>query len=82
MAGRISVIRFLTARWAKREVMLMGGRKKVLELANQALQSGDARWAIRLLAKLQDSGLASDALAKSLSEKLARSYRELAQTVY
>ena len=66
---------------AKREVMLMGGPEKVLELANQALQSNDTRWAIHLLAKLQDSGLASDELAKLLSEKLVESYRALAQTM-
>jgi alkyl sulfatase BDS1-like metallo-beta-lactamase superfamily hydrolase len=66
---------------AKREVMLMGGPEKVLELADQALQSNDTRWAIHLLAKLQDSGLASDELAKLLSEKLVESYRALAQTI-
>ncbi|MBM4450586.1 MAG: MBL fold metallo-hydrolase [Chloroflexi bacterium] len=67
---------------AKREITLMGGPDKVLELAAQALQEGDARWAIHLLAKLEDSGLASDKLAKTVSAKLAEAYTRLAETVH
>lgn len=67
---------------ARREVALFGGPEKVFSLADQALQSGDARWAIYLLAKLSDSGLATGGLADSLKRKLAASYRKLAESVY
>lgn len=67
---------------AKREITLMGGPDKVLELADNALQEGDTRWAIHLLAKIEDSGLTSGKVAKTVSAKLAEAYTKLAETVY
>ena len=40
-----------------REIILMGGPEKVMEIADRALQENDCRWAIHLLAKLADSGM-------------------------
>lgn len=67
---------------AKREITLFGGPEKVLAMADQALQMGDARWAIYLLAKLSDSDLVTGDILASLKKKLAASYRKLAETVY
>jgi alkyl sulfatase BDS1-like metallo-beta-lactamase superfamily hydrolase len=58
---------------AKREVSLMGGPDKVMDLADKAFEGGDERWSIHLLVKLKDSGIES----KELNEKLARSYEGL-----
>ncbi|MBI4797346.1 MAG: MBL fold metallo-hydrolase [Desulfarculus sp.] len=48
---------------AGREVELLGGAGRVLDLAGQALAQDDPRWAAHLLAKLKDAGLATGALA-------------------
>lgn len=63
---------------AVREVALMGGPEKVRALADEALQAGDHRWAIHLLAKVKDSGAAGG----DLDEGLAASYEGLAATLY
>ena len=49
---------------AAREVELLGGAQRVLELAQQALAQDDPRWAAHLLAKLQDAGLQTGALSE------------------
>jgi alkyl sulfatase BDS1-like metallo-beta-lactamase superfamily hydrolase len=67
---------------AAREVELFGGVEKVLDLADQAFEQGDLRWAIHLLAKLDDSGLAEGALEDRLKERLASSYEKLAEGIY
>ena len=67
---------------AKREIDLMGGPDKVMALADAALQQNDMRWAIHLLAKLADSGMATGNMHKALDEKLAVSYEKLAATLY
>lgn len=64
-----------------REVNLMGGPAKVFDLADQALQAGDYRWAIHLLAKLGDSGLAMGGMEAALREKQAQAYEKLAATL-
>lgn len=65
-----------------REVTLMGGPAKVMEMADEALQADDLRWAVHLLAKLSDSGLATGDMGESLREKQARAYEKLASTLY
>ncbi len=65
-----------------REVTLMGGPVKVMEMADTALQANDFRWAIHLLAKLSDSGLATASMDASLKEKQALAYEKLASTLY
>ncbi len=65
-----------------REVALMGGPEKVMEMAERALQESDCRWAIHLLAKLADSGTLGADRDESLKEKLATAYEKLAQTLY
>ncbi len=67
---------------ARREVMLFGGPERLFGLAVKALEADDARWAVHLLAKLDDSGLATGVLAESLPGKLADSYKKLAESVY
>jgi alkyl sulfatase BDS1-like metallo-beta-lactamase superfamily hydrolase len=66
---------------AAREIELMGGAKKLLGLAGDALDAGDLQWAVHLLSKLEASGLAEGDLGDSLREKLAESYRCLGMTV-
>jgi alkyl sulfatase BDS1-like metallo-beta-lactamase superfamily hydrolase len=63
---------------AKREIELMGGPGKVLEQANKALESGDSRWAVHLLAKLKDSGLAAEDIPGKVNEMLAQGLRQVA----
>jgi alkyl sulfatase BDS1-like metallo-beta-lactamase superfamily hydrolase len=67
---------------AKREIVLMGGPEKVMQLADQALQQKDFRWAVHLLAKLSDSGLAGGSMKSTLDEKLAVGYEGLASSLY
>ena len=55
----------------------MGGRAKVMTMADEALQGNDSRWAIHLLAKLADSGMAP--ADESLNEKMALAYEKLAE---
>ncbi|MCU0576226.1 MAG: MBL fold metallo-hydrolase [Desulfobacterota bacterium] len=62
---------------AGREIELMGGSAKVMDLADEALRSGEHRWAIHLLTKLNDSGFAGE----GMEEKLAVSYEGLASTL-
>jgi alkyl sulfatase BDS1-like metallo-beta-lactamase superfamily hydrolase len=62
---------------ARREVELMGGPEKIAGLAAKALADGDSQWAIYLIAKLKDSGLASGDAAK-LDGMLATAYRQVA----
>jgi len=66
---------------AAREIELMGGADRILDMAGEALDSGDLKWAVHLLAKLEDSGLAEGDLEDSLREKLAEGYRRLGLTV-
>ncbi len=67
---------------ARREVALLGGVDKVMGLAGTAMDEGDLRWAIHLLAKVEDSGLAEDAAADRLTEKLALCYEKLAEGIF
>jgi alkyl sulfatase BDS1-like metallo-beta-lactamase superfamily hydrolase len=67
---------------SQREVMLIGGAEKVMQLADEALQQDDIRWSIHLLAKLADSGLAKGNMKKLLDDRLAISYEKLASTLY
>jgi alkyl sulfatase BDS1-like metallo-beta-lactamase superfamily hydrolase len=64
---------------ATREIALMGGADKVAELARQALEDGQARWAVHLLAKLKTSGLAQG--RTDLNPLLARAYAAVAREV-
>lgn len=66
---------------ARREITLMGGPEKVMQLADAALQQDDARWSIHLLAKLVDSGMATGDMKKVLDERLAISYEKLASAL-
>lgn len=66
---------------ARREVQLMGGPQNLLSLAAKALEEADPRWAIHLLSKLKESGLAQDKTLDGLKELLAASYEMLAQEV-
>ncbi len=63
---------------ARREVELMGGPEKLAGLAGKALADGDPQWAVHLLAKLKDSGLASGDTARNLDSLLATAYRQIA----
>ena len=63
---------------ARREVLLMGGPEKLAGLAGQALVDGDPQWAVHLLAKLKDSGLASGDTVVKLDGMLAAAYRQIA----
>ncbi|MCA9644894.1 MAG: MBL fold metallo-hydrolase [Myxococcales bacterium] len=65
---------------SKRELEAMGGTAKVLEMAKQALDGGDARWAMHLLAKLED--VADDSARKELKPLFARALRGVGQDVY
>ena len=67
---------------AQREIRLMGGPEKVMQLADVALQQDDIRWSIHLLAKLVDSGMATGNMKKVLDDRLAISYEKLASTLY
>jgi alkyl sulfatase BDS1-like metallo-beta-lactamase superfamily hydrolase len=67
---------------AAREVKLLGGVEKVITLADQAFEQGDLRWAIHLLAKLDDSGLAKGVPEGGLRERLASCYDKLAEGIY
>ncbi len=67
---------------SRREVALMGGPGKVLEMADAALQANDFRWAVHLLAKLSDSAMAEAGMNDSLKEKQALAYEKLASTLY
>jgi alkyl sulfatase BDS1-like metallo-beta-lactamase superfamily hydrolase len=66
---------------AAREVALLGGADKVLELARQALVQNDPRWAAYLLAKLKDGGLAVGALAAPWTETQAQALEATAAQV-
>jgi alkyl sulfatase BDS1-like metallo-beta-lactamase superfamily hydrolase len=67
---------------SQREVMLMGGPEKVMQLADGALQQNDIRWSIHLLTKLADSGMAKGNMKKVLDDRLVISYEKLASTLY
>ena len=67
---------------AAREVGLLGGVDKVMSLADEAVEGGELRWAIHLLAKVEDSGLARGATASRLIERLALCYEGLAEGIY
>ncbi len=67
---------------AKREVELLGGVEKVVSLADEAVEQGDLRWAIHLLTKVEDSGLARGEAASRLDENLAGCYERLAEGIY
>jgi len=61
-----------------REVEMMGGADAVLAAAKTAQADGELRWAVHLLGKLRDSGLAEPT---ALDPVLASAYRELAYTL-
>ncbi|MEZ4374340.1 MAG: alkyl sulfatase dimerization domain-containing protein [Polyangiaceae bacterium] len=65
---------------SKREIAAMGGDAKVREMARLALDGGDARWAMHLLAKLND--VADDSARKDLKPLLAKASRAVGQDVY
>jgi alkyl sulfatase BDS1-like metallo-beta-lactamase superfamily hydrolase len=67
---------------ARREVELMGGVDEVLTLTDQAMEEGELRWAIHLLAKLEDSGVAKGPAVDQLTEKLGLCYEKLAEGIY
>jgi len=67
---------------AAREVELLGGVDQVMSLADEAVEGGELRWAIHLLAKMEDSGLARGTAASRLTEKLALCYEGLAEGIY
>jgi len=67
---------------AAREVELFGGVDKAMSLADEAVEGGDLRWAIHLLAKVEDSGLAGGAAERRLTERLALCYESLAEGIY
>ncbi len=60
----------------------MGGPEKMMDMADKALQANDCRWAIHLLSKLADSGMATAGMEGALKEKLALAYEKLAATLY
>ncbi len=62
---------------AKREIGMMGGAESVLKAATSALDSGDLKWAIHLLTKIRDSGLATGGLHDRTVEALAKAYGHL-----
>lgn len=64
-----------------REITLMGGPEKVMARADAALKEGDFRWAIHLLAKLNDSGLADAGMEEHRRQTLAAAYESLAATL-
>lgn len=66
---------------AAREVELLGGPARVLELARQALAGGDPAWAAHLLAKLGDSRLAEGPQAQERQALLAQALRDQANQV-
>jgi alkyl sulfatase BDS1-like metallo-beta-lactamase superfamily hydrolase len=59
---------------AKREVALMGGAEALLGIAAKELEGGDPAWAVYLLSKLKDSGLADDGKVNGM---LAQGYRKI-----
>ena len=63
---------------AVREVALLGGPERLFSLADRALAEGDARWAIHLLTKIRQSGLATGSLNDALNTRLALGYEKLA----
>lgn len=65
---------------ADREIGLMGGPEKVLGLARLALEQKDPRWALHLLAKLKQSGLAQGEAAGQVKAALAQACQETALT--
>jgi len=67
---------------ARREVTLLGGVDKVMKLADDALEAGDPKWAVYLLKKIDDSGLAPGKMRKGLDRKLAEGYQRIAEDVY
>lgn len=67
---------------ARREVQLLGGPERILELARAALDDAEPKWAIHLLTKLQDSGLATGEIHRQLEQLLANSYERLAQEIF
>jgi alkyl sulfatase BDS1-like metallo-beta-lactamase superfamily hydrolase len=67
---------------ARREVELLGGADKVVDLADKAAEEGDLSWAIHLLAKVEDSGLAEGGAADQLVEKLALTYEKMAEGIF
>ncbi len=68
---------------ARREVLAMGGAVRIFEMADEALDAGDGRWAIHLLTKLRDSNLLADVRdgREWLEARLVRAYRMVAEGV-
>jgi len=63
---------------AAREITMMGGPQAVAAQAGKALADGDARWAVHLLSKLKDSGLAAGPMQEEVNQMLADGYRRIA----
>jgi alkyl sulfatase BDS1-like metallo-beta-lactamase superfamily hydrolase len=63
---------------ARREIGMMGGADTVAGQARKSLKEGDTKWAVHLLSKLNDSGLAVGPLQGQMKEMLAEGYRQVA----
>lgn len=63
---------------AKREVELMGGAEALVKDAGAAHTSGDHRWAVHLLTKVRDSGLATGPLHDRTLDLLAKAFAAMA----
>lgn len=63
---------------AAREIALMGGASRVLDVARQALASGDARWAAHLLAKLDRSADSKDPEREAARAEMVKTLSALA----
>jgi alkyl sulfatase BDS1-like metallo-beta-lactamase superfamily hydrolase len=66
---------------ARRELELMGGVERVMGLAEKALEDSDPKWAIHLLAKIEQSGLAGGEAKRRVRDLLAASFQSLAETI-
>ena len=66
---------------AKREVKLIGGAEKVINLAQEALDNDDPKWSVHLLAKVKKSGMVPETELEMVNALLAESYRKVAEDV-
>lgn len=66
---------------ARREIEMMGGAGAVLSSAEEAIANDEGKWAVHLLAKVEESGLAEGDQSEKADELLARAYRMLAADV-
>lgn len=66
---------------AQREIVLMGGAAAVFAEARLALEKGDPRWALHLLAKLNQASATAAAGTNELAAATAAALREIAADV-